>query len=315
MMRLALGALSPAGNRAKLSILIFHRVVPRSDELIPSEVDADAFNRICGWLRSWFNVLPLDEAAIRLREGRLPARSLSITFDDGYRDNHDVALPILQRHQLTATFFVATGFLDGGRMWNDTVIEAIRSAPEGELDLSDIAGCGSFVLNSAASRRSAIGAVLSRVKYIEVSSRLAVVDAIAARAKAALPSDLMMSSQQVRALHQAGMQLGGHTVSHPILSTLSDTAARREIDDGRRHIEDITASSVNLFAYPNGKLGQDYGPRDVELVRECGFATAVTTNPGVSASAADPLQLPRYTPWRRSALGFGLQLAGTLSKS
>lgn len=315
MMRLAMGALSPAGPRAKLSILIFHRVVPQPDELFPGEVDAQGFDRICGWLAAWCNVLPLDEAAGRLRAGTLPSRSLVITFDDGYRDNHDVALPILRRHGLPATFFVATGFLDGGRMWNDTVIEALRRAPAGELDLNDIAGCGRPVLGTPASRRAAVDAVLSRVKYLEPVPRQAAVQAIAARAGVPLPDDLMMSSDQVRSLHRAGMQIGGHTVFHPILRSLDDGAARREIDEGRRHLQDITAAPVTLFAYPNGKLGQDYGPRDVELVRDCGFATAVTTNPGVSVANSDALQLPRYTPWKRSALGFGLQLAGALNKA
>ena len=119
--------MSPGGARARLSVLIFHRVLPEPDPLFPDEMHARRFDVLCGWLTSWFKVLPLDEAVARLKAGTLPARAVCITFDDGYADNHHVALPILRRHGLVATFFIATGFLDGGRMWNDTVIEAIRA--------------------------------------------------------------------------------------------------------------------------------------------------------------------------------------------
>ena len=126
MFRLPMGLLSPAGPKARLSILIFHRVHQQRDPLFPGEVDATDFDNICAWARSMFNVLPLDEAVTRHASHSLPERALSITFDDGYADNHDVAMPILRKHGITATFFIASGFLNGGRMWNDTAIEAMR---------------------------------------------------------------------------------------------------------------------------------------------------------------------------------------------
>jgi peptidoglycan/xylan/chitin deacetylase (PgdA/CDA1 family) len=101
-------------------------------------VDAERFDNICRWVSRWFNVLSLSTAAQQLREKRLPARPLVITFDDGYADNHDIALPILQRHGLTASFFVATGFLNGGRMWNDTLVEAIRLTRADSWDLTSL---------------------------------------------------------------------------------------------------------------------------------------------------------------------------------
>src|SRR4029453_16058094 len=81
---------------------------------------------------------PLPDAILGLREGRLPPRALTITFDDGYADNCTVALPILQRHELRAAFFIATDYLDGGRMWNDTVIEAVRGCSRSALNLDDL---------------------------------------------------------------------------------------------------------------------------------------------------------------------------------
>ena len=125
--RALFGLLSPGGARARLTVLIFHRVHPGQDAMFPGEMHAATFRERMGWVREWFNVLPLDEAVAALARGTLPARALAITFDDGYADNFTVALPILQQLGLPATFFIATGFLDGGRMWNDTVIEAMRA--------------------------------------------------------------------------------------------------------------------------------------------------------------------------------------------
>ena len=104
-----------------------------------------------------FNVIPLLDAVRHSAAGTLPPRAACITFDDGYADNAEVALPILQRHKLHATFFVATGFLNGGRMWNDTIIELVRRAPDGVLDFSAFGlGVPSARIDRAApARRSA----------------------------------------------------------------------------------------------------------------------------------------------------------------
>ena len=87
----------------RLTILIFHRVLPARDELWPEEWTALEFERVCQWMSEWFQVIPLDEAAERLASGRLPPRAACITFDDGYADNQTVACPILLRHGLCAT--------------------------------------------------------------------------------------------------------------------------------------------------------------------------------------------------------------------
>ncbi|MFO0121490.1 MAG: polysaccharide deacetylase family protein, partial [Inhella sp.] len=108
---------SPGGARGRLTVLIFHRVLTQPDPLFPGEMDAARFDAVCGWLASWATVLPLHTAVRQVRDGVLPARALAITFDDGYADNASVALPLLQKHGLCATFFVSTGYLDGGRMW------------------------------------------------------------------------------------------------------------------------------------------------------------------------------------------------------
>ena len=113
-------------GQARLSVLIYHRVLAAPDLLRPWEPDRDRFRRQMELLASNFKVLNLGEAVQRLAEGRMPPRAACVTFDDGYADNAAIARPVLEELQLPATFFIATGYLDGGRMWNDTVIESLR---------------------------------------------------------------------------------------------------------------------------------------------------------------------------------------------
>jgi len=311
IIRQAIGWMSPAGPRARLSILIFHRVLRQDDPLLPDVPDAQRFDDILRWMSRWLNVLPLDRAIDLLVRGSLPARAAAITFDDGYADNRSVALPVLQKNGMTATFFIATGFLDGGRMWNDTVIEAVRGCAHGVLDLSGI-GLGTHAIDTIARRRDAIGRLIASLKYLAPEERLQRCGEIAVLAGAALPDDLMMSRADVVALRDAGMQVGAHTVTHPILATLAEAGARREIDESRRLLETLLDERVRLFAYPNGKPGADYLPEHARLVRELGFDAAVSTAHGAAAAEDDLMELPRFTPWDRSRWRFGARLVANL---
>jgi peptidoglycan/xylan/chitin deacetylase (PgdA/CDA1 family) len=313
-MKHLLGLMSPAGSNARLSVCIFHRVLARPDPLFPDEVDAARFDQLLGWLAGWFNVLPLDEAARRLRDGSLPARAAALSFDDGYADNHDVALPLLRKHGLPCSFFIATGFLDGGRMWNDTLIESVRLSALATLDLRGLVDgrgedLGQHVLGDDIARRAALGRLIERVKYLPPERRVTCVEAIAGRAEVQPPTDLMMSSAQVRALRAAGMQIGAHTVNHPILATLDAQRAADEIGRSRDALQALLGEKVGLFAYPNGKPGTDYLP-DVHpaIVRELGFDAAVSTRWAAARRTDDVFQIPRFTPWDRSQLKFGLRL-------
>ncbi|QDL37525.1 polysaccharide deacetylase family protein [Rhodoferax sediminis] len=311
MVKTLLQWMSPAGAGARLSTLIFHRVLPAPDPLFPDEMDARRFAEVCGWLKSWFNVLPLDQAVIRLKAGTLPVRAACITFDDGYADNFEVAMPILQRHGLTATFFIATGFLNGGRMWNDTIIETVRNGTSPLLDFSSL-NLGRHPVTTLADKRAAIAALIDQVKYQPLAQRISVTEQIARLAQVQLPQDLMMTSLQVKAMHQAGMQIGAHTVSHPILARLSEDQARQEISDSQIFLERLLGERVGLFAYPNGKPGEDYSLQAVEVVRSLGFDAAFSTQWGASRQGDDPLQIRRFTPWDRTRLRFGMRMLRNL---
>ena len=124
----------------------------------------------------------------------------------------------------------------------------------------------------------------------------------------------MMTPEQVQGLAQRGMDVGAHTVSHPILTRLDPAAARQEIVANKEHLEQLLGGSVRLFAYPNGVPQQDYTAEHVQMVRDCGFAAAVTTAWGAATARSDRFQLPRFTPWDRSRLRSGARLAWNLSR-
>jgi len=313
MTNLVMSFLLGVRGTRRLSVLAYHRVLPERDPLLPGEPSAEEFEHRMRWVKANFDVLPLAQAVRALREDRLPRRALSITFDDGYADNYRIALPILRRLDLPATFFVATGFLDGGCMFNDVVIEALRVAAGEELDLDDL-GVGRHPLGSDEQRSQAIERILARLKYFEPGRRDRVATETARRAASRTPTDLMMTSEQVRALQAAGMEIGAHTVSHPILAEIPLARARHEMEASRARLEQITGAPVRLFAYPNGSPRRDYHGEHVALARELGFDAAVSTAWGAARAGDDLYQIPRFTPWDRADWRFGLRMARNLMR-
>jgi peptidoglycan/xylan/chitin deacetylase (PgdA/CDA1 family) len=267
----------------RLSILIYHRVLAEPDPLLPSLPDIQRFDRQMTLLRRYFNVLPVSRALHLLQQQALPARAACITFDDGYADNAVHALPILQKHGLSATFFIASGYLNGGQMWNDDVIDHVRHAGLGMQTLDQL---------------------LQKMKYLPFAQRERAARALAPPHR----RDLMLNTDQLRTLHAAGMEIGAHTHRHPILAVVSDGEALADIAHGKAALEAMIQAPVTLFAYPNGKPGPDYQQRHVNMVRELGFAAAFSTVAGVAYDGSDLLQLPRFTPWEPDRLRFLLRL-------
>lgn len=306
-------SLSPGGSAGHLSIFIFHRVLAVADPLLPFEPSAEQFEWMARFFAKTFNVLPLSEAAQRLRDGTLPPAAATITFDDGYADNLEVAWPILERYGLAATFFIATAFLDGGRMWNDQVIEMVRRAPQGDLDLSEF-DLGVHHLSDVDTRINCYGKILGKLKYFEHERRAVVSEEIATRGGVPRQSDLMMTRDQLRTLRGLGAEIGAHTRTHPILELLDDTCARREIEAGKMELESILGEPVSVFAYPNGVPGRDCTARHARIVEQLGFSSSVTTEPRFASPHSDLYQLPRFTPWDRSPAMFAARCLKQLWK-
>ena len=309
--RSLLSLFSPSGRRARLSILIYHRVLPELDALLPGEPDADRFRWQMELLAKYCHPLPLEEAVTRLRAGTLPSRAVCVTFDDGYADNATVALPILHETGVPATFFIATGYLNGGIMFNDVVIEVVRRVPTGMVDFAE-EGSGVRRIVSDADRVSVYTDLIQRLKYLPLKERSARAAALAERLGVRTPDDLMMTTEQLRGLAASGMEIGGHTHSHPILTRVDHATARREMQEGKERLERLLGHPVKLFAFPNGRPGKDFEAEHVNMVRECGFEAAVTTAWGTAGRESDLFQLPRFTPWDKTPLRFGLRLVRNL---
>ena len=132
---------------------------------------------------------------------------------------------------------------------------------------------------------------------LRLGQREETVAALAERiTSAALPTDLMMSTTQLKALHGAGMEIGGHTDRHPILAILDDASVRAEVQAGRDWLEATLGSPVRVFAYPNGRPGMDYRPEQARILEDLGLEGAVSTRWGVSTRKTDAYQLARFTP-------------------
>ncbi len=274
-------------------VLTYHRVLEHPDPLLPSEPDAARFAAQMAVLAAHCSVLPLPEAVRRLRAGTLPPAAACITFDDGYRNNLHVAAPVLQRYGLPATVFVMQHAVEAGIMWNDLVIEAVRRAPD-TVDLSMI-GLGSVDLPPPAGRAPIVARVLEAFKYRSLGERWRDAHGLYQQIVAEPAPRLMLDEHELRSLAEAGIEIGGHTVNHPILANLPEDDARREIADGAEWLTRIAGRRPVSFAYPNGRPGRDFNALHMQIAREAGFELAVSTEWSWATRESDPFALPRVS--------------------
>jgi peptidoglycan/xylan/chitin deacetylase (PgdA/CDA1 family) len=299
-----------ATRRPTFPILSWHRVNDDNDPFFPA-LPTEVFERQMAFVARTYSVLPLEDLVDRMARNRVPRNALAITFDDGYRDNLTHAAPVLARHGLHATVFLATGAVASGEpLWFDRLALTFKraratawSAPWGET----------MPLGTTAERLAALGRAQSHLKRLGEDDRLLAVDELfitldCAEDRSAL-KNLMLSWDDVHALVGLGFDIGGHTVSHPILSRLSPERARAEIAGCRAMIQAACGRAPRAFAYPNGRR-DDYSPEVVRVVREAGFTCAVTTEFGVNTAATPPYELRRGGPWEHHLPTFALKLAG-----
>ncbi|PLW81513.1 polysaccharide deacetylase [Kineobactrum sediminis] len=306
-MNLTHSALSLVGRAlasGKLSILIYHQVLDAPDPMRPTEPTADIFEWQMALLARHCNPMPLADAVQHLREGSLPANTVCVTFDDGYVNNLTVAQPILEKYQIPATVYVATAFSRGENMWNDRVIHLFSDPARETLQLEDRV----ISLGSWEQRRSAAQQMLNELKYLPVEQRLDRVATLYQTSGVEEQAPLMMNPGQIRALSERGVEIGAHTVNHPILKELDADAQRREIDQSKADLESWVGQELKHFAYPNGIEGRDLDGSTVQHVQQAGFDTAVVTTKGTSDKSTSPFLLRRFTPWDRIPFRFHLRL-------
>jgi glycosyltransferase involved in cell wall biosynthesis len=245
------------------------------------------------------------------RREPFPLQAVAITFDDGYRDNFVHALPILRRFSLPATIYVTTDAIGNGwNFWPARVRATILTTAVQRLDVGDL---GVYDLSSPRQRDDAVAQVTIGLKRMTIEERQHWVDILAERAEVRAPvegsRDWFMTWDELRQLADFKIDIGAHTRRHPILTRLSDEAARHEIEKSRAVLMAGADQAVDHFAYPNGGGVTNHDDRIVEIARRAGFSSASTSINEVLRATSDPLRLPRLGIAERHGLdGFALYL-------
>lgn len=291
-------------GRGKLSILIYHQVLSEFDPMRPTEPTAQTFDWQMRLLQQYFTPLSLDQALHHLKHNTLPPNAVCVTFDDGYLNNLTVAQPILAKYGIPATVYVATAFSTGNNMWNDRLIHLFAAQSNQQLQLDD----ERVQLGDWQDRRNKVQQWLKKLKYLPLIQRLEKIDQFYRQNNAEEQTALMMSPAQIKQLADCGVTIGAHTVNHPILKVMPQQQQRQEISDSRQQLESWLGSPVQHFAYPNGTKNTDFDDITVKLVEDAGFASAVTTDWGISTANTSRYQLKRFTPWDQTASRFHLRL-------
>ena len=250
----------------------------------------------------------------RLR-GEAPPRSLvAVSMDDGYRDNAETMAPLLAERGIPATVFLETRALDERRVnWTHHLhwlfgrlggVETSRALADRALALGEDEPAGPALAAVVEEALALVGQgggdayyhVKRRLKYdVDPYLRDELLRGLFADHggdEAALAEHLYMTWDQARALHGAGIELGGHTVSHAILSTLDEAGQQAEVAGSLDAIEAGLGQRPRTFAYPFGRRW-DYDPTTVEAVRAAGCELAVNTHAGTNTKDAPPHELRR----------------------
>jgi peptidoglycan/xylan/chitin deacetylase (PgdA/CDA1 family) len=275
-------------TRGAGAILMFHQVRPWTERAFAPnrllEITPEFLDAVLTRLRSLgFDILSLDAALARLgAPGERPFAVL--TFDDGYKDTRDHALPVLEKHKAPFTLYVTTGFAARtARLWWVELEEAIRALPHIEVAVGDLR----LRLESAtAAQKQAAFATLYRMLRDGPEERLYDVIAklcVAAKIKSEdLVDDLCLDWAGIEAIARHPLcTIGVHTLTHPRLAKHDDAAfVRRELSESRALIEAHIKKPAPHLAYPVGDA-TSAGPREFSIARELDFASAVTTRPGM----------------------------------
>lgn len=286
-------------SKDKLSVFLFHKVPQQAHSLVPGDITLARFERLLDEVVSQFSVLPLEEAVARLQTRRLPRRAACITFDDGYADWMQGALPALRKRNLHATFFITTGqFGNGMPLWHERIQAAVLAHPGTVLDMG-MPSLGRRSLATVPDRQALVVRLEQELKYLTLSARESAVARLEAAACVRPQSLPRMSEAQLRDLHSQGFGVGGHTVNHPILDYCNETELLEEVAGVREQLAGIVGGPITGFAYPNGRPHADFSRHHVDAVQRAGYSYAVTTHWGVANPASSPFQIPRFTPWAK----------------
>jgi peptidoglycan/xylan/chitin deacetylase (PgdA/CDA1 family) len=280
-------------------ILLYHRVASLSADPHSLAVSPEHFAQQLEHVHDTCHPMRLLDLLEAMRQRSLPQRAVAITFDDGYSDNYEHAYPLLKSAGIPATIFVTSEQLDSERefWWDDLerLLLLPQQLPE-HLRISVEDQEYEWRFDSVEQRRHVHQAIHDLLRLLDADTRDEVLDALAnwvGLEQSGRSDYRAMTTGELTELAQSGcVDIGGHTMSHPVLSTLPAEAQYGEIVGGRQRLESIIGCRIRTFAYPYG-ASQDFTDETAEIVREAGFQSACTTIPGSIEAGDDPFRLRR----------------------
>lgn len=279
-------------------ILAYHSILEEpelTDHILGVSQSRASFDAHMATLARDFSPVSVEDVAQFAKSGRkLPPRAVAVTFDDGFADNYEVALPVLKRYGIPATFYIMVDSVENGTLpWYCRIRVAFNTTRVPKW--TDPAGRSYDLTNpeersAARSKAWDCGAALTRVPQQEfVSGVERALETETVKAK----HGFMMDWEQVRALKKAGQTIGGHTLSHPNVAQVSQSEAQSEIAGCKKRLEEVVGAPVEHFSYPHPALNPHWSKQTLEITREAGFKSAALTTKGPVRAGDDPLAMKR----------------------
>jgi len=281
-------------NARSLLILTYHSVLPYSDNFKSFDhrncVSTERFDQQLTFLKNTYQPIAMHQALDRLRNNTITGQEIVITFDDGFLNNKRYALPVLQKHGLSAVFYITTSFIGQQEMlWTEIVNDIIMTAVCEKININ-LEQETSLSLQSVAEREQASVKVRNYLKYQpwkvqeDVIGQLIEFSGYRQRAITRAPDRYtFMDWNDVRELDKAGMEVGSHTHNHLLLNMLNTDESIQELQISRDLIEKNLKKKCPLFSYPNGAIG-NFLPHHFDQLKNLGYHCAVTQVPGYNTS-------------------------------
>jgi peptidoglycan/xylan/chitin deacetylase (PgdA/CDA1 family) len=282
------------------AILMFHHVRPSSNKRFNPfqglEITPDFLDAVVTHLKKrGYEIIPIAEMRQRVKEADASKPFAVLTFDDGYKDNVEFALPILKRHQAPFTVFATTGFADGtAPLWWLEIADAVASGRALHV------GSRVFSTQSDQDKIIAFDALAHAYREQPGMQQAQFVRDLVAQSgieKPQFAKELCLDWNELRQLSEEPLcTIGAHTATHPLLAKMPSDVARAEMEESKSLLEKRLGCSVAHIAYPVGdKLAA--AEREFQLAAEIGYETAVTTRPGMifSKHLTECQALPRLS--------------------
>jgi peptidoglycan/xylan/chitin deacetylase (PgdA/CDA1 family) len=245
-----------------------------------------------------FNPVSLDDVLKYVHEGKdLSKRSVVVTFDDGYADNYEVAMPVLNQVGVPATFYATVDCVENRRLpWPSRLRFAFRKTQRRVW--CDSQG-KSWPLNGPTQKEDAFLAACDLCCQLSGPAQELFIKRIEQDLEACLPSEsgsLMMNFEDLRALRRHGHVVGSHTMTHPNMAYVGEDDALREFTESKRLLEQHLGTPIQHFSYPCPALSPHWSSQTVALSRAVGYVSAVTTDSGLARHGDDAFRLKRIHP-------------------